>query len=91
MNIESYSIGRGYNALSESKDEGFHTTTGIYYSPHGVVSCYAEVRSDGTQGGTSVDMVLHGRQWRYGDRIYRGKLSMGRLAAKFARQVASSK
>ena len=91
MNIKSYSVGRGYNVLSETEQQGLRTTTGSYYSPHGVVRCYAEVSSDGKYAGTSVDMMLQGRQWRYGDRTYRGKLAMSRLAAKFAREVALSK
>jgi hypothetical protein len=91
MNIESFSNSSGFNALIETKSEGYHTTDGNYYSPHGVVECYSEALTDGSKAGTQIQMALHGRHWLYGDRRYRAKLALGRLAAKFAREVNAKK
>lgn len=90
MNITSYSIGSGFNALIESKAGSTTSTSGCYYSPLGIVNCHAEVYHDGSHGGSQVSMVLNGRQWTYSDRVYRGKRSLARLAAKFAREVAAT-
>jgi hypothetical protein len=91
MNIESFSNSGGFNALTETKSEGYHTTDGNYYSPHGIVECYSEALNDGSRSGTQIQMALHGRHWLYGDRRYRAKLALGRLVAKFAREVAAKK